>query len=107
MEVAGAVKRLLPALTVSFNLKPGYALGDAVEAINGAAVDALPATVTGSFQGAAQAFESSPRELGFLPFSQFLTLFVTPVFYLYMDNVREKFKKKKIAAREDNAPQFD
>jgi HAE1 family hydrophobic/amphiphilic exporter-1 len=232
----------LPAVTVSFNLKPGYALGDAVEAITRVAVDALPATVTGSFQGAAQVFESSLRELGvlliiavlviyivlgilyesfihpltilsalpfagfgalvtlhvfgaqldiysfvglimlvglvkkngiimidfaleaqrqggmsardaifeacvvrFRPimmtsmaalmgslpiavgwgaggesrqplglavvggllFSQFLTLFVTPVFYLYMDEVQEKFKKRKIPARVNNAQQAD
>ena len=232
----------LPAVTVSFNLKPGYALGNAVEAINGVAVDELPATVTGSFQGAAEVFESSLRDLGvlliiailviyivlgilyesfihpltilsalpfagfgalvtlhvfgaqldiysfvglimlvglvkkngiimidfaieaerhrgksprdaifeacvvrFRPimmtsmaalagslpiavgwgaggesrqplglavvggllFSQFLTLFVTPVFYLYLDEVQAKFKKKKIAARKDSAPQLD
>ena len=56
----------LPAVTVSFNLKPGYALGNAVEAINGVAVDELPATVTGGFQGAAEVFESSLRDLGVL-----------------------------------------
>jgi HAE1 family hydrophobic/amphiphilic exporter-1 len=45
--------------------------------------------------------------VGGLLFSQFLTLFVTPVFYLYMDELQAKFKKSKIAVREDNAPQAD
>jgi HAE1 family hydrophobic/amphiphilic exporter-1 len=66
----------LPAVTVSFNLKSGYALGDAVEAINRAAVDALPATVTGSFQGAAQVFESSLRELGVLLIIAVLVIYI-------------------------------
>jgi hydrophobic/amphiphilic exporter-1 (mainly G- bacteria), HAE1 family len=56
----------LPAVTISFNLKTGYALGQAVQAINALARDLLPATVTGSFQGAAQVFESSLRDLGVL-----------------------------------------
>ena len=66
----------LPAVTVSFNLKPGYALGNAVEAINKAAADVLPATVTGSFQGAAQVFESSLRELGVLLVVAILVIYI-------------------------------
>jgi len=66
----------LPAVTVSFNLKPGYALGNAVEAINRAAADVLPATVTGSFQGAAQVFESSLRELGVLLVVAILVIYI-------------------------------
>ena len=45
--------------------------------------------------------------VGGLLFSQFLTLFVTPVFYLYMDEFQAKFKKSKIAIRKDNAPHAD
>jgi HAE1 family hydrophobic/amphiphilic exporter-1 len=66
----------LPAVTVSFNLKPGYALGNAVETINKAAADVLPATVTGSFQGAAQVFESSLRELGVLLIVAILVIYI-------------------------------
>jgi HAE1 family hydrophobic/amphiphilic exporter-1 len=66
----------LPAVTVSFNIKPGYALGNAVEAINRAAVDELPATVTGSFQGAAQVFESSLRDLGVLLIIAVLVIYI-------------------------------
>ena len=49
-----------PAITVSFNLASGAALGEAVDAI-GAAMRSMgtPPTVTGSFQGSAQAFQTS------------------------------------------------
>src|SRR5215469_13520829 len=49
-----------PAVTLSFNLRPGLALGDAVEAVEKAGRDiGLPASIRGSFQGTAQAFQSS------------------------------------------------
>ena len=49
-----------PAVTLSFNLAPGAALGDAVDAIDRAALAMrLPGSVTGSFQGTAQAFQDS------------------------------------------------
>ncbi len=49
-----------PAVTLSFNLSPGVALGDAVELIQKAATEAhLPRTVIPSFQGNAQAFQAS------------------------------------------------
>jgi hydrophobic/amphiphilic exporter-1 (mainly G- bacteria), HAE1 family len=54
----------LPSVNLSFNLKPGYALGDAVNAIEQAAATTLPATVTTRFQGAAQAFQESLKGLG-------------------------------------------
>ena len=49
-----------PAITVSFNLAPGTALGEAVDAIQ-AAVPSIgtPGTIRGGFQGTAQAFQSS------------------------------------------------
>ncbi len=56
----------LPAVTISFNLTPGTALGDAVSAIEGAAARSLPATFTTSFQGTAKAFQDSLRNLGIL-----------------------------------------
>jgi multidrug efflux pump subunit AcrB len=50
----------LPAVTLSFNLAPHTALGQAVDAINKAAVDLrMPAAITPTFQGTAQAFQSS------------------------------------------------
>ena len=49
-----------PAITTSFNLAPNVALGQAVGAINRAKDDLrLPATLNGSFQGNAQAFQDS------------------------------------------------
>jgi multidrug efflux pump subunit AcrB len=49
-----------PAVTLSFNLAPGAALGDAVTAITKASAQMnLPATINGTFQGTAQAFQSS------------------------------------------------
>jgi multidrug efflux pump len=49
-----------PSVTLSFNLTPGLALGDAVAAVDGAATQiGLPATIHGSFQGTAQAFQAS------------------------------------------------
>ncbi|HSB14491.1 MAG TPA: efflux RND transporter permease subunit [Bryobacteraceae bacterium] len=49
----------LPSVTISFNLKPGASLGDAVDQIQQAAERLLPATVTTTFQGAAQAFQQA------------------------------------------------
>ncbi len=49
-----------PAVTMSFNLAPGTVLGDAVTAIEQAMHEmGLPATIHGSFQGVAQAFQAS------------------------------------------------
>jgi HAE1 family hydrophobic/amphiphilic exporter-1 len=56
----------LPSVTISFNLKPGYALGDAVAQIQELATATLPATVSTRFQGAAQAFQDSLRGLGLI-----------------------------------------
>ena len=51
---------VFPSVTISFNLAPGVALGDAVTLINAAGRDiGLPTTVTGSFSGTAQAFRAS------------------------------------------------
>jgi HAE1 family hydrophobic/amphiphilic exporter-1 len=56
----------LPAVTLSFNLKPGTSLGEGVDRVRAAAREILPASVSTTFQGAAQAFESSMRGLGWL-----------------------------------------
>ena len=58
---------LFPAVTISFNLVPGTALGDAVTAIERATREiGLPATIRGSFQGVAQAFQDSLATQPFL-----------------------------------------
>ncbi len=56
----------LPSVTMSFNLKPGVALGDAVSRVQKLAQQTLPATVSGTFQGTAQAFQDSIRGLGWI-----------------------------------------
>jgi HAE1 family hydrophobic/amphiphilic exporter-1 len=56
----------LPSVTISFNLKPGFALGDAVSQIQATAASTLPATVSTRFQGTAQAFQDSLRGLGLI-----------------------------------------
>ena len=49
-----------PAVTISFNLAPGVALGDAVDRITEAEQQmGMPVTITGSFAGTAQAFQAS------------------------------------------------
>jgi multidrug efflux pump subunit AcrB len=51
---------VFPSVTISFNLAPHVALGDAVNLINEAERKAgMPATITGSFGGTAQAFNAS------------------------------------------------
>jgi multidrug efflux pump len=51
---------LFPAITFSFNLQPGVSLGDAVDAIHGAAAEAgVPPTVQTFFAGTAQAYQDS------------------------------------------------
>jgi HAE1 family hydrophobic/amphiphilic exporter-1 len=56
-----------PAVTISFNLQPGFALGQAVEAIQQLERDEnLPATITTGFQGTAQVFQDSLRGQGVL-----------------------------------------
>ena len=56
----------LPAVTISFNLKPGVSLGDATVAIQALARAELPVTVSYSFVGSAQAFASSLKGMGLL-----------------------------------------
>jgi HAE1 family hydrophobic/amphiphilic exporter-1 len=53
----------LPSATISFNLREGVALGDAVGQINQLARETLPATISTSFQGTAQEFQSSIKSL--------------------------------------------
>jgi hydrophobic/amphiphilic exporter-1 (mainly G- bacteria), HAE1 family len=49
----------LPAATISFNLKPGAALGEVVDQIQDLATRELPASISTQFQGAAKSFQSS------------------------------------------------
>jgi HAE1 family hydrophobic/amphiphilic exporter-1 len=67
----------LPAVTISFDLKPGVAIGDAIKEIDKAMAEMRPpATIIGVYQGTAQAFQSSLRGMGIL--------LVLSVFVIYL-----------------------
>ncbi|MGO9209673.1 MAG: efflux RND transporter permease subunit [Terriglobales bacterium] len=66
----------LPAVTISFNLAPGVALGQAVDSVDKIARQVLPSTITTGFQGTAQAFQSSFRGLGVLLVMAILVIYI-------------------------------
>jgi HAE1 family hydrophobic/amphiphilic exporter-1 len=66
----------LPSVTISFDLKPGASLGDAVAQIERIGRATLPATISGTFQGSAQAFQSSVRGMGLLLFMAVLVIYI-------------------------------
>ena len=65
----------LPSVTISFNLKPGVSLGEAVDEVRKLAQN-IPPTISTSFQGTAQAFESSKQGM--------ILLLVLAIFVIYM-----------------------
>jgi multidrug efflux pump len=66
-----------PAVTISFNLQDGVALGDAVNIINAAERDIhLPAGIRGTFQGTAQAFQSSLANEPMLILAALFTVYI-------------------------------
>jgi HAE1 family hydrophobic/amphiphilic exporter-1 len=66
----------LPAVTISFNLKPGVALGDATAAIEKAAQGELPATISYGFVGSAQAYDSSTQGMWLLILTAILVIYI-------------------------------
>ena len=66
----------LPSVTISFNLKPGVSLGDAVNEITQLARETLPSTISTNFQGTAQAFQSSLQGLGLLLIMTILVIYI-------------------------------
>jgi HAE1 family hydrophobic/amphiphilic exporter-1 len=75
----------LPSVNISFNLGPGVALGDAVSQIERVAAATLPATMSMTFQGAAQAFQDSLRGLGLV------LLMAIAVIYIVLGVLYESF----------------
>ena len=65
-----------PSVTISFNLAPGVALGDAVGRIEQAAREVLPDTVHATFLGMAAAFQSSLTGMGFLIIMAILVIYL-------------------------------
>jgi HAE1 family hydrophobic/amphiphilic exporter-1 len=66
----------LPSVTISFNLKPGVSLGDAVAAVEKAVKATLPATISTSFQGTAQAFQTSMKGMGLLLIMAIVVIYI-------------------------------
>ncbi|MGC1460110.1 MAG: efflux RND transporter permease subunit [Steroidobacteraceae bacterium] len=67
----------LPAVTLSFNLSPGVALGQVTTAIERMREQlGAPSTLTGSFQGTAQAFEQSLADEPILILAALLSVYV-------------------------------
>ncbi len=64
------------SVTLSFNLKPNVALGEAVKTVEKLARETLPPTITGSFQGSAQAFQRSEQGLGILLLMAILVVYI-------------------------------
>src|SRR6201987_4647392 len=68
---------VFPAVTLSFNLAPGVALGQAVEAIRATAERLrVPPTLNGSFQGTAQAFQDSLSSMPLLVAAAILVVYI-------------------------------
>jgi len=66
-----------PAVTLSFDLAPGKSLGEAVAAIEEAAqAIGLPASIKGSFQGTAQAFQNSLANETWLILAALVTVYI-------------------------------
>ena len=66
-----------PAVTISFNLAPNGSLGEAVEAIRQVTQElGLPASIRGSFQGAAQAFQHSLEHEPLLILAALITVYI-------------------------------
>ena len=66
----------LPSVTLSFNIKPGVSLGDAVFSVEKAARATLPATISTSFQGTARAFKTSLQGMGLLLIMAILVIYI-------------------------------
>jgi HAE1 family hydrophobic/amphiphilic exporter-1 len=66
----------LPSVTISFNLRPGAAIGDAVTAVQIAAANTLPSTISAGFQGTALAFQSSIGGLAWLLAAAIVVIYI-------------------------------
>jgi HAE1 family hydrophobic/amphiphilic exporter-1 len=75
----------LPSATISFNLEPGYSLSSATEKVQKLADQTLPKTITSSFQGTAQIFQTSLQNL------TLLLLVAVMVIYLVLGILYESF----------------
>ncbi len=75
----------MASATISFNLKPGVSIGDVLPAVQKIADETLPPSVTSSFQGTAQAFQSSQQN------SLWLLVIAIAVIYIVLGILYESF----------------
>src|SRR5947209_2264476 len=66
----------MPAVTLSFNLTPDTSIGDAINAVNQAAAEVLPQSISTSLQGSADAFQKSFKGLGMLLLMAILVIYI-------------------------------
>ncbi len=67
----------LPAVTVSFNLKPGFSLGEAAERVNVAVRELrMPATIGVNFQGTVKEFQKSFQGMSILLIVAILVIYI-------------------------------
>lgn len=66
----------LPSVTISFNLKPGISLGEAVSDVEKITHGLVPPTISGSFQGTAQAFQASFKGMVWLLVMAILGIYI-------------------------------
>jgi hydrophobic/amphiphilic exporter-1 (mainly G- bacteria), HAE1 family len=75
--VSVARQSQLPAVTITFNLAPGFTLGEAVTAMSALEGEVkMPPTITGQFAGTAQVFQSSFRDQPLLILAAILTIYI-------------------------------
>jgi HAE1 family hydrophobic/amphiphilic exporter-1 len=65
-----------PSVTISFNTKPDVSLGEAVGAVEKLSRQSLPATVSASFQGQAQAFKDSIKGIWLLLILAIIVIYI-------------------------------
>ncbi|RJQ78428.1 MAG: acriflavine resistance protein B, partial [Desulfobacteraceae bacterium] len=67
----------LPSVTISFNLRPGVALGDAIARVRGTVLNlGMPASITANFQGTAQEFQKSLTGMWLLLIMAILVIYI-------------------------------
>jgi HAE1 family hydrophobic/amphiphilic exporter-1 len=66
----------LPSVTISFNIKPGVSLGDAVAAVEKVAKGTMPASISTGFQGTAQMFQTSMKGMGLLLIMAIVVIYI-------------------------------
>ena len=67
----------LPAVTISFNLRPGFSLGQATEQVDNAIRDLrIPQTISTTFQGTVKEFQNSFQNLTVLLIVAILVIYI-------------------------------